>query len=345
MIVLERPEQSFEASAPVSLARRILVVIPVLNEEQHIEACIRSLLQEAPDAEDLQVVVADGGSTDETREIVTRLKAAFPCLDLIENPGRIQAAAVNAGAEYGESARDILVRCDAHADYPPNFIFDVAASLLRQGSDSLVVPMDARGLSCFQKANAWVVDTPLGSGGSPHRGGRTSGYVDHGHHAAFRRDFFLALGGYDETFSHNEDAEYDARVCKAGGSVYLDADIRIGYYPRASLPALWRQYAGYGAGRARNLTKHKALPRLRQLLPVLNLLLLAASLLLAFWSSSALVWPILYAAVLGCVSFWLLLRHRSLCGLWGGVALGVMHLAWATGFLRSLVVERGGSRP
>ncbi|MCI5045984.1 MAG: glycosyltransferase family 2 protein [Aquisalinus sp.] len=315
------------------LARRILVVIPALNEAAHIEDCLRSLMRGSAALSSVQVIVADGGSTDGTRDIVQELSDTFPNVSLIDNPGRLQAAGVNAGAQLAEYGRDILVRCDAHADYPEDYILNLALKLEETGAASVVVPMDAQGTTCFQRANAWVVDTPLGSGGSAHRGGSTSGYVDHGHHAAFRLEHFLRLGGYDETFSHNEDAEYDARLSQAGGKIYLDADIRVGYYPRTTISGLWRQYFGYGRGRARNLLKNGQRPRLRQLVPVLNLLLLVASLLVAALTPLALAWPVFYVGVLGLVSAWFVVSKKSLCGLWAGPALGAMHLSWGLGFL------------
>ena len=83
---------------------------------------------------------------------------------LMDNPARLQAAAVNLGARAGAPSRDILIRCDAHAAYPDRFLLDVAEALEAKGSDSLVVPMDATeepgGAGCFQRANAWIVDTP-----------------------------------------------------------------------------------------------------------------------------------------------------------------------------------------
>ncbi len=315
------------------LARRIVAVIPTLNEAAHIEDCLRSLLCGSQYLACVQVVVSDGGSTDGTQEIVSKLREEFANIALIDNPGRLQSAGVNAGAQIAEYGRDILVRCDAHADYPADYILKVAMKLEETGAASVVVPMDAQGTTCFQKANAWVVDTPLGSGGSAHRGGSMSGYVDHGHHAAFRLEHFLRLHGYDESFSHNEDAEYDARLAKAGGKIYLDADIRVGYYPRTNLSGLWRQYFGYGRGRARNLLKNEQRPRLRQLIPVINLLLLFVSALIFIFLPVAAIWPLFYTAVLLLVSLWFFLSKKSICGLWAGPALATMHISWGLGFI------------
>jgi succinoglycan biosynthesis protein ExoA len=323
---------------------RILVGVPALNEEDHIEASLRSLMAGAPAMAGVRVVVADGGSADRTRARVAALQAEFPNLALIDNPDRLQSAALNrivAGCASPEHA--VLVRCDAHAAYPPGYVLRVAASLLARDVAALATPMDATGAGCFQRAAAWVVDTPLGSGGSAHRGGRRSGFVDHGHHAGFRLDWFRRVGGYDPSFSHNEDAELDHRLALAGGRIWLDAGIRLDYAMRDSPGALARQYWRYGRGRARTVLKHRMRPRLRQMIPVANVLGLGLCLLLATLWRGFLLGPLAYVLLLAGVSLVLAWRHRSACGLWAGPALGAMHLGWGAGFLMQ-ALTRGARR-
>jgi succinoglycan biosynthesis protein ExoA len=260
---------------------------------------------------------------------------------VLHNPKRLQAAALNLAAAGASEAATILVRCDAHSIYPENFILDVAQSLVDNGAASLVIPMDAVGETCFEKANAWIVDTPLGSGGAAHRGGKTSGWVDHGHHAGFDLAWYRRIGGYDESFSHNEDAEYDVRLGKAGGRVYLDAGIRIQYIPRGNVRRLWKQYEGYGRGRAKNVRKHGSRLKLRQTVPILALLGSAFGLVasLVYWP--AIILPLGYAAILALASGLVALKHKSLCGLYAGLAAGTMHMSWALGYLREATRPKG----
>jgi succinoglycan biosynthesis protein ExoA len=313
----------------------ILAVIPALNEARHIETCIRSLMAGTPALREVPLTVADGGSKDDTVAIVERLKGEFPNLSVMHNPKRLQSAALNLAAEtQSTDTTRILVRCDAHSIYPENFILDVAQSLVDAGAESLVIPMDAVGETCFEKGNAWIVDTPLGSGGAAHRGGKESGWVDHGHHAGFDLAWFRRIGGYDETFSHNEDAEYDARLNKAGGRVYLDAGIRIRYIPRGNVSGLARQYYGYGSGRARNARRHATPMKLRHLMPVFALLGSAFGLFASLVYLPALILPLGYVGVLMLASVGVAIKHQSTCGLFAGIAAGTMHMSWAAGFLR-----------
>lgn len=326
---------------------QVLVAVPTLNEAAHIEACLISLIADDDFMADVHVVVADGGSRDATIVLVDGLKQRFPNLRRIDNPRRLQSAAINTVvATKAGPDHKILVRCDAHAVYPPGYVRAVAESLAsRPYAASLATPMDATGATCFQKAAAWIVDTPLGSGGSAHRGGRRSGWVDHGHHAGFRLDWFRKIGGYDETFSHNEDAEYDHRLGLAGGRVWLDADIRLDYSMRATPVALWRQYWNYGRGRARTVMKHRMRPRLRQMIPVINLFGLCFGLLLSPLLPATMFWPAAYVAALLLVSLAGAAKLRSVCGLWAGPVLGIMHNAWGAGFLiQAIHSVAGGTR-
>src|SRR5205085_12703716 len=143
----------------------------------------------------------------------------------------------------------------------------------------VVVPLDSRGGGGWHRAVAWISTSPIGTGGSAHRAGRRSGYVDHGHHAAFRMERFRGVGGYDESFTHNEDAELDCRQRALGARVYLDAEIRLAYQPRASAAALARQYFRYGKGRSRTVRRHPDSLRLRQLAVPPHLQLSLAALL------------------------------------------------------------------
>lgn len=321
---------------------RILVAVPALDEAAHIDACIASLMNPAAEMARVRIVVADGGSRDGTQARLAALRGRFPNLTVIDNPLRLQSAAINRiVATCTTPAHDILVRCDAHAVYPPRYVLDVAESLLASDAAALATCMDARGTGPFQRAAAWIADTPIGSGGAPHRGGCISGYVDHGHHAGFRLDWFRRVGGYDATFSHNEDAELDHRLALAGGRVWLDARIRLAYAMRPTLPALARQYRTYGAGRARTLRKHRTRPRLRQALPPLLVATLLLGLLLTPATRLALLPALAYAAAIPAVSLVAFTRMRSPCGLWAGPAMAAMHLAWGTGFLAEAALGNG----
>lgn len=307
-----------------------LVVIPCLNEQSYIEGIVRSILRD-PLAQALRIVAIDGGSTDGTLELLQRLARTIPNLDVITNPRRIQSASVNLAAQQFGCGCRWLIRVDAHAEYPEAFVSQLIADAQRTGAASVVVSMRADGKTCFQKAVAIAQNSVLGTGGSPHRRDGTEGLVDHGHHALFDLQTFLALKGYNEFQSHNEDAEFDVRLVRSGGRIFLTRATRITYYPRATIAGLYRQYWSYGRGRALTMIRHGMRPKLRQLIPA-GVVPAVGSLTLAPWlrvsALPAVVW-VLSSLSLGIV---LACRQRSRCALISGFAAGIMHFAWSVGF-------------
>lgn len=314
----------------------ILAVIPCLNEAEHIEHLVRNLIRNCAELQ-MRIVIADGGSTDGTIEIARRLEAEYSQVKYLHNPKRIQSAAINlAVAEYGPWAK-ILIRLDAHAEYSANYCQTLMEEQQIHAASAVVVSMETVGKNLFQRAAAAAQNSKLGNGGAAHRNaGRSGRWVDHGHHALMRLDAFHAVGGYDESFSHNEDAELDLRLRQAGHRIWLTAKTSLTYYPRSRPAALFRQYFRFGHGRARTVMKHRALPRLRQLVPLgvapAVLLALAAPL---YWYAAIplMVW------VSFCVSYGLLLgiRQKSAPAALSGAAAMLMHFGWSLGFGSGIV--------
>jgi succinoglycan biosynthesis protein ExoA len=264
---------------------------------------------------------------------------------LLANPGRLQAAGMNLAAAAADPASDVLIRIDAHAAYPEDYVARLLAALGASGADSVVVRLRTVGKGCFQKAVAAASNGFLGTGGAEHRLGGVSRFVDHGHHAAFRRAAYVALGGYDPGFATNEDAEFDVRLRKRGGRIWFAADIVVDYVPRATARALARQYFRYGRGRAANVLKHRGPLRLRQLAPPALLLLLVAAAAVSPLNPLSLAVPGAYLSLLAVAAAGAALRRRDACVLGAAVAVPVMHLSWAAGFLIQLAVAAARPRP
>jgi succinoglycan biosynthesis protein ExoA len=308
------------------------IVVPVLNEERFIVACLNSILAQS-EAGEFEIVVADGGSTDRTREIVADMRSRHPRITLIDNPRRIQSAAVNLVAKTASSRSHVLVRMDAHAIYPANFLRSCLRALRETGATSVVVPMRTVGYAGFQRAVAAAQNSRLGNGGSAHRAGGASRFVDHGHHAAFDRDFFLSTGGYNESFTHNEDAEFDHRAARAGGRIWLCNEAAITYFPRGNPWRLAKQYFAHGSGRARTLLNHKLRPKPRQAAPVVILLTAVFGVLLAPIHPVFALPLLIYLGICTAWAAAAAYRSRDPWLLAMGAAATIMHLSWAAGFL------------
>jgi cellulose synthase/poly-beta-1,6-N-acetylglucosamine synthase-like glycosyltransferase len=243
----------------------VSIVMPCLDEARFIEPCLRSVLAQDYPRHRLEVLVADGGSTDGTREILARLAAEDPRVVVVENPGRVQAAGMNEGIRRARG--DVVVRMDVHCEYAHDYVRRCVEALERTGADNVGGAQRARGESRFQRALCAALDSPLGVGGARYRSALHEGFVDTVFLGAFRRRVFEQVGLYDPGAITNEDAELNQRIVAAGGRVFLSRDVVVHYYPRDSFRALARQYFRYGRGRARTVLKHRTLLTVRPVLP------------------------------------------------------------------------------
>lgn len=309
--------------------RRVLVVIPCLNEAAHLPALLDQLL--ASDAADT-IVVADGGSSDASRAIVLAKARHHHRLLLLDNPGRLQSAGINRAVRMHGPTHDWLVRIDAHCAYPDHYVERLIASSPSSGATSVVVPMVSRGRGGFQIAAAAAQNSKLGTGGSPHRHVGTGRFVDHGHHALMSIAAFVRAGGYDENMATNEDAELDHRIGLGGGRIWLEPSLALTYYPRATPRALWRQYWRYGRGRAQTVRRHAMRLKVRQLIPLGVPVAVGAAALAPLWGPFLLplaAWALACLCTGVAVGF----RARSGAAMLSGVAAMIMHLGWGCGFL------------
>jgi succinoglycan biosynthesis protein ExoA len=321
-----------ETPAPDPMARSALAIIPCLNEAERLPGLIARVLDD-PGWTDPLVVIADGGSKDGGFERAQAIAATDPRVRVIRNPKRIQSAAINLAVAHFGLGRRWLARIDAHCRYPPGYVSSLIEDATRTGAVSVVVSMRSEGVDGFQRGVASAQNSWLGAGGAAHRRAPRPGFVDHGHHALMDLAAFRAAGGYDESFSHNEDAELDARLRRLGGRIWLTDRARLAYLPRGSPAALFRQYLNYGAGRARTLKRHRERPKLRQLAPLLVAPALAA---LAFAPVAPLLAiPALAWATSCCLAgAALALAKRDPAAVLAGPAAMTMHLGWSLGFWR-----------
>lgn len=253
------------AADPADTLPLVTVAMPCFNEEAYIEACIQSVQAQDYPADRIEILVADGRSTDRTREVLERLATDDPRIRVIDNPDRLQAAGMNRMITAARG--DVVVRMDVHCEYAVDYISACVDVMRRTGADNVGGAQRARARTRFQRALCAALDSPLGVGSAAYRSADREGVVDTVFLGAFRRAVFDTIGMYDPRAITNEDAELNQRLLDAGGTIYLSRDIEVHYYPRDSFRSLARQYFRYGLGRARTLLKHRRLPTVRPMLP------------------------------------------------------------------------------
>ncbi|SEK87468.1 succinoglycan biosynthesis protein ExoA [Roseovarius azorensis] len=312
-----------------------LIVVPCLNEAEHIAPLLTQLARMTNQIGG-RVVVVDGGSTDGTWEIVSAIAERDSRISRLDNPRRIQSAAINLAVAEDRGVSSHLIRVDAHCRYPDDYCARLLAEMDRSGADSVAVSMIAEGKRGVEALNAMVQNSTVGNGGSRHRMRSEGQFVDHGHHALIRLDAFRAVGGYDPSFSHNEDAELDFRLRRNGYRIWLAADPVITYIPRRSFGALARQYFNYGRGRARTMLKHATPPQLRQT----KVMMVLPAVVLSALTSVHWIFAVPAALWLGfCIASGVILavRHRRAWLALTSVSAMLMHVAWSVGFWRQIL--------
>ena len=298
----------------------VTVAVPVLNEAAHIQACLESIADQTYPAI-AEVLVIDGGSDDDTRS----LASAFPRVRLLENPRRIQAAALNLAID--QSHGEVLVRVDGHCRLAPDYVQRCVEALAGTGAAMVGGAMAPVGEGWIGKGIAAALSSRLGAGPARFHTGGASGFVDTVYLGAFRPQLAREAGGYAEDMACNEDAEFAVRMRPHGG-IWFDPRISSTYTPRRDLRQLARQFYRYGKGRAETVRRHPASLSPRQLAaPVLVLGLFSP------WRLGVLG---AYTLLVGSRSL-LRIRHdrRSVLGFL--LAMPAMHLPWGAGFLLGLM--------
>jgi succinoglycan biosynthesis protein ExoA len=307
---------------------RVTILLPVLNETAFIDVCLASLTAQDYPGE-LEIIVADGGSVDDTRTRVETWRGELPRLAVIENPDRIQSHGLNRAAVAASGS--ILIRADAHTTYAPDYVRASVETLLDTGATAVGGVQTAQGNGGFQNAVATAMSIPLAVGPAPFRHTDQRVEADTVYLGAFRKTDWQRLGGWRTLPSRvAEDADLYFRWREQGARIVVEPGIKSTYAPRDTVGGLWRQYYRYGLGKADMLYINGRWPTWRPAAPLgLLLALLAAIVAGLAWSW----WPLA-----GLVALWqtgLALATRGRIMVMG--AASVMHLAYGAGLLRGLL--------
>jgi glycosyltransferase involved in cell wall biosynthesis len=242
------------------------MIVPVRNEAAFIGRIIGSLLAQDYPRDRFEVIVADGESTDGTAKALADIAAADPVLTVIDNPGRIVSSGLNAAIAIARG--DVIIRVDGHAVVAPDFVRQNVA-LLAEHPEAWSVggPIRHVGTSPFGAAVAVAMSHPLGVGDARHRFPHYEGYVEGTLFPAFRRGVFDLVGLFDVRLVRNQDDEFNYRIARAGGKVYVSPRVRSSYFVRERVGQLFRQYFQYGYWRIPVIRKHGRPTTVRQIVP------------------------------------------------------------------------------
>lgn len=322
----------------------VSIIVPCYNEEKTIRLLLNAILAQTYPIESMEVIISDGLSTDQTRNVIAAFQEEHPRLvvKLVDNHRRNIPAALNAALAIANG--QWIIRLDAHSTPEPDYVERCVHALQNQLGEVVggIWQIEPGGSGWVARSIALAAAHRFGVGDALYRYTNQAAYVDTVPFGAFSRALLEKVGKFDETLLTNEDYELNTRVRQSGGRIWLDPAIRSRYFARSSLGALARQYFRYGFWKLRMLKRYPQSLRWRQALPPLFVLALVFLTILApFWDIARILWLLqvgLYSLVLLLGAIPATRKQKDLRLLLGiPLAIATMHLAWGSGFWISML--------
>jgi len=219
----------------------VSIIIPCRNEERFIAKCLESVIEQDFPKDNLEVLVIDGDSEDRTKEIIRDFSSKHPFVKLLGNPKKFTPFGLNIGIKKARG--EFIIRIDAHADYPRDYVSKCLKYSKESGADNVGGPiktLPAKG-AIFAKSIAKVLSHPFGAAGSYFRTGSIKPcYVDTVFGGCYKREVFDRVGLFNEKLIRSQDIEFNKRLKKAGGKIFLHPEITATYYPQSELSDFFR---------------------------------------------------------------------------------------------------------
>lgn len=335
---MTRKKNSNETGRPF-----VSVIMPVRNEAAFIERSLTAVLRQTYPKDRLEIVIADGMSTDSTREIIEGLaKENEVPIYIVDNPKQIAPTGLNRALEKARG--EIIVRVDGHCEIETDYVENCVSLLTSGRADGVGGPIETIGESTRARAIAIAMSSSFGVGGSAFRTvDDREMYTDTVAFPGYTRAVIDEAGPFNEELVRNQDDEYNFRIRKLGGKILLSPKIRSRYYSRATFRRLWRQYYEYGYWKVRVMQLHPRQMSARQFVPAVFVLSLVVPAVLATFSmvgriALALVVASYILANLGAAALSAKSRIRLIPLL--SLSFAILHISYGLGFLAGLIAHR-----
>lgn len=264
----------------------VSIVCPIYNEEKFIGKCIESILEQDYPRDRFEVFFVDGMSKDNTRKIVSEYASQYDFIHLLDNPDKIVPPALNKGILRAKG--EVIIRIDGHCIYPKNYVSILVHYLFQLKADNVGAvwnTLPAKDTSIC-KAIAIGASHRFGIGNSLHKvGAKEIVETDTVPFGCFRRGIFEKIGMFDEDLIRNQDDEFNARIIKNGGKIFLIPELVIDYYARDRVTKMAKMFYQYGLFKPLVNKKLGAPATIRQFFPLLFLVGLITGGFLSCFSS------------------------------------------------------------
>ena len=234
---------------------KVSIIITARNEEKYVPMLFEDILNQTYPLQNIEVVLMDSNSTDNTRKLMEEFKNNNESLSvqIVTNERQIQAAGFNEGVKHATG--DVVLKIDAHSRIPQDFVQKnvneiIAGAFVCGGNRPTVVDSD----DDFSKTLHIVEESALGSSIANYRKSNVKRKVNSIFHGMYRKEVFDKVGLADERLLRTEDNEFHYRVRKAGYDIIFNPEIESYQYIRPTFTKMIQQkFAnGYWIG----LTSH-----------------------------------------------------------------------------------------
>ncbi len=234
---------------------KVSIIITARNEEKYLPMLFEDILNQTYPLQNIEVVLMDSNSTDNTRKLMEEFKNNNESLSvqIVTNERQIQAAGFNEGIKHATG--DVVLKIDAHSRIPQDFVQKnvneiIAGAYVCGGNRPTVVDSD----DDFSKTLHIVEESALGSSIANYRKSNVKRKVNSIFHGMYRKEVFDKVGLADERLLRTEDNEFHYRVRKAGYDIIFNPEIESYQYIRPTFTKMIQQkFAnGYWIG----LTSH-----------------------------------------------------------------------------------------
>ncbi len=325
---------------------KVSIIVPCYNEQATICLLLEALRAQTFPSAEMEVIISDGMSQDGTRQAIAAFQKDFTDLEIrvIDNTVRTIPSGVNHAIEA--SRGEIIVRLDAHSKPYPDYVANCVKAHAEGLGDNVggVWEIHPGTQTWIAKSIAVAAAHKLGVGDAMYRLAASAAEVDTVPFGSFRRELIQKIGMFDESLLSNEDYEFNTRIRKSGGRVWLDPSIRSIYFARSTLVELIRQYWRYGFWKWRMLRHYPDTLRWRQALPPLFVLSIIGLSIFSFFMPF-MAWLLTgeivsYFLILFLAGAQAALKHRKSFLLLGlPLAISAMHISWGGGFLWSMLTS------
>jgi glycosyltransferase involved in cell wall biosynthesis len=314
----------------------VSIIIPCYQEESFITDCVQSCINQETDAQ-VEIIVVDGGSIDESIEMVKKIKSQYPSkIELLHNPQKITPISLNLGLQHSQA--DFRMILGAHAILPKDFVAKCLNAFTQQpNADCVGGKIENRYLNPTAEDIGFAMSSSFGVGNAIFRTGGKAQWVDTVAFGMYKKSVFEKIGWFNETLIRNQDDEFNYRLIKAGLKIWFDPNITSLYFVRSSYGKLWRQYFQYGYWKVYVNKLHSQITTVRQLIPAALILYCALLPLSTVLPQKFLMVSILPMICYLMIALSLSIRYRKIRFFKTAIVFLILHFSYGLGYWKGII--------